>query len=212
MLPGTHRSLANLNGPDPIASVICVLGSVSASFSRMMIGTELMVLPSEFEHEAVRLAQDEAERLVVDGFEFLGEAEQTLADAVACAPASERGDHVLGGDRTAVVELEAVAQRERIGLAVGADVVAVDHLRLRPDVGIVSEQRVVDQHAVDGGDRLRRPERVEHADVGVQHRAQHLFLRLHGRCDPKGRGQHCGGDSPSTKRRNGLSDHGDLSW
>ena len=65
---------------------------------------------------------------------------------------------------------------------------------LRLHVGVVAEQRVVDQHAVDVGDGLRGPDRVEHAHVGVQHGAQHLLLGL-GRAD---RGK-AGGDRGSMR-------------
>ena len=49
-------------------------------------------------------------------------------------PALERGDHVLGGDRRAVVELQPVAQRERVDELVRADLVLADHLRLRVEL------------------------------------------------------------------------------
>jgi hypothetical protein len=75
------------------------------------------------------------------------------------------------------VELEAIPQGERIGELVGADLVLVDHLGLRLLVGVVAEQRVVDQRAMDVGDRLGGPDRIDDAHVGVHHGLEHFLLR-----------------------------------
>ncbi len=68
---------------------------------------------------------------------------------------------------------------------VGADVIGIDHLRVRAAIVVVAEERVVDQHAVDAGDGLGGPVRIEGPDVGMQHRAQHLLLRPRGRCEQR---------------------------
>ena len=141
-------------------------------------GDRAAALAEQFQHHAVGFAQHHLESLVVDRLERRDIAQQALADAVLGAPALERGDDVLGGDRRAVVEFEPVPQSESIGETVGADLVLADHLRLRLLVGVVAEQRVVDQRAMDVGDGLRGPDRIDHAHIGVHHGAQHLFLVL----------------------------------
>jgi hypothetical protein len=85
------------------------------------------------------------------------------------------------------VELQSVAQRERVGELVGADLVLADHLRLRIELLVVAEQRVVDQHRVDARDGLRGPDRIKRAHVGVHHGAQHLLRMGAGHRDGGGR-------------------------
>ena len=166
-------------------------------------------MPSDLQHHAVGLLQRHAEGLVVDVLELVDEREQPLADAVLLAPAAERGDHVLGGDGRAVVELELVAQREGVDELVLGDVDLVDHLRLGLHVGVVAEQRVVDQHAVDVGDGLRRPDRVEDAHVGMQHGAQHLLLGL----GESARRDRCGERAPQARcRPSAMTSASTSSW
>ena len=66
------------------------------------------------------------------------------------------------------MKLQSIAQRKGIDELVPADVVLADHLRLRIELLVVAEQRVVDEHPVDAGNRLRGPDRIERAHVGVQ--------------------------------------------
>jgi hypothetical protein len=149
---------------------------------------------------AVGLLEDDLERLLVDRLDAVGEQQQALAGRVARAPATDRGDDVARRDGRAVVPAQPVAQRHRVGQLVGADVVLADHLRLRDEVVVDAEQRVVDQQPVDPGDGLRRPVRVEGAHVGVHHGAQDLLLRgrdgggegRDGRAAGKGKGAQSG--------------------
>ncbi len=80
---------------------------------------------------------------------------------VAHRPALQRGDHVLGGDRLAIVELEPVAQGEGPGELVVAHLPRVDHLRLDLELAVQCEQRVVDHVTVVAHDEGGGPDRVE---------------------------------------------------
>ena len=75
------------------------------------------------------------------------------------------------------MEFQPIAQGEGVDEPVGADLVLADHLRVRLLVGVVAEQRVIDQGAVDVGDGLGGPHRVDDAHIGMHHGAQHFFLR-----------------------------------
>ena len=161
-------------------------------------------LAERLEHHAVGLVEHHAERLVVDGLLALDEREQPLADIVARRPALERGDHVLGGDRRSVMKFQPVAQRERVGELVRADLVFADHLRLRIELVVVAEQRVVDQHPVDARDGLRGPERIERAHVGMQHGAQNLLLRVDDCCGCDGGGKRDHGSEACSHQPNLL--------
>ena len=142
-------------------------------------GDRALALAQRLQHHAVGFAQDHGEGLVVDRLHLGDEAHQTLADAILGAPALQRGDHVLGRDRRSVVELEPIAQGEGIGEPVRADLVLAHHLGLRLLVAVVAEQRVVDQCAMDVGDRLGGPHWIDDAHIGMHHRLEYLFLRLH---------------------------------
>ena len=140
-------------------------------------------LGQNVDQQAVGLLQRPDEGLVVTGDQRCRIFEKLLARAVALAPAVHGSDHILAGHRRAVVELEPVAQSELIHLAVFADGPLVDHLRLRVELGIAGEERVVDHQPVDAGDGLRRPERVERADIRMHGDTQRLGLlrrRRHG--------------------------------
>ena len=96
---------------------------------------------------------------------------------VARAPALDRGDAVLGGDRRAVAPFQAVAQGDGPGQLVVGDRVLLRHLRLDLEVGVLGEQHVVDHVAEVSGDQRRGPDRVEDLDVGVAHHAQRRLRR-----------------------------------
>ena len=136
-------------------------------------------LPSASSDVGERLLQLEREGLVVDRRPGLGHLAQALAEDVALGPAFDRGDAVGRAHRRAVVELQAVAQREGVGQAVGADLVLVDHLRLDVELRVGREQHVVDHVAMVAGDVGRGPDRVEAAQVGLGHELQDLALREH---------------------------------
>src|SRR5262245_61723513 len=107
------------------------------------------------------------------------------------------------------MEFKLVAQRKGVNELVFADVEFIDHLRFRLHVGVVAEQRVVDQHAVDVGDGLRGPDWIKHAHVGMQHRAQDLLLRLGRACRGQTHGNRSGyRNRECAKRRTRPQAHG----
>ena len=87
-------------------------------------------LAERLEHEAAGLAQEDAEGVGRRRIHALHELHQRRAHRIALAPALQRGDHVLAGDRLAVVELQALAQLEGPQPVVAAFGPALDHLRL----------------------------------------------------------------------------------
>ena len=112
----------------------------------------------------------------VDRLEPLRLREELPAGAVALAPALQRGDHVARRDGAAVVEAQPLAQGEAVGAAILAHGPALDHLRLRLELVVAREERVVDHHAVDAGDGLRGPEGIERADIRMHDDFQRLLL------------------------------------
>ena len=160
-----------MKGPEPTNSLICSSAGVSA----IALGHDEGIargLGERLQHDAGRRLQHELEGLGVDrlGLGHLGP--QDLAQRIAHRPALERGQHVLGRDGLAVVELEPVAQREGPGELVGRDVPLVDHLRLDLQVVVEREQRVVDHVAVVAHDEGRGPDRIEDLEVRVHDHAQ----------------------------------------
>ena len=117
------------------------------------------------DHEPIGRAQHDAEGLVVDDRGILHAPHQRLAGAAAGGPATHRGDAVGRRHRGAVGELQAITQLERIGELVVGHAPAGHHLRLRREIGVEAEQRVVDHPAVVGADVRGGPDRIEHAQV-----------------------------------------------
>ena len=149
--PASIRRRLKMNGPEPITSstLICVLGSVSATRFGHHEGHVRRRLAERLQHQAVRLLQLQREGLGVRRPSMSPtRAHQLLAHRILGAPALDRGDAVLGGDRLAVMPFEAVAQGEGLGELVGRDVVLVDHLRLDLELLVHREQRVPDEVAV----------------------------------------------------------------
>ena len=160
-----------------MCSSICLSAGVSATRFGMMNGTLDDGLPSAssmMPHASRRKMRKVFGRGRVHA---LDEGHQLLPHRVALAPALDRGDHVLAGDRLAVVELEAGAQREGPQALVGAHRPLLHHLRLDLVLLVGAEQRVVDHVAVVARHELRGPDRVEDAEVRVRHHAQDLVLR-----------------------------------
>ncbi len=73
--------------------------------------------------------------------------------------------------RLTVMEFEAVAQHEVIAELVRRFVELADHLRVRLELRVNREQRVEHHVAVIAGHIGRRPDRVEHLDVGLWNEA-----------------------------------------
>ncbi|CAM5201921.1 hypothetical protein BTHI11S_04724 [Bosea thiooxidans] len=102
------------------------------------------------------------------------QADNALGEPLAARrhlePALQRGDDVLGIEIAAIVELDALAQLDRVGLAVGRDgrQRGSQH-RLRRPVGVEGEQRLVDMvhdRTDEVGSRRHRIERLRLADHG----------------------------------------------
>ncbi len=72
----------------------------------------------------------EDQRLVAVGGKLVGRREERLAEGVALAPAVQGGNAVAGEHGLAVVELEAVAERDAPGLALVRGGGSLRHLRL----------------------------------------------------------------------------------
>ena len=170
--------LAEDERPDPIAFSICLNGSVSAIAFGMMKGTLEEIFAIEFDQEAVGAGELDLERLGVAAADALDRREHQLAHGVALAPADQRGGAVVGGDRLAVMEAQAVAQHEGVSLAVGRGLPLVDHLRLGLEVFVHREQRVVDHVAVVAADVGGGPDRIDVLQVGMRDDAQHRAARL----------------------------------
>ena len=122
--------MTNRNGPEPITSVICCVGVGRGEALRHHERHVAVDLAERVEHEAERLLQHEREGLVVDRVERRGAASERLAQPSLRPSAASEATQSAGVHRRAVVPLEAVAQRERVGELVVADLPLVDHLRL----------------------------------------------------------------------------------
>ena len=91
--------------------------------------------------------------------------------ASADAPAAQAGDDVAAEHLRAVVEQQAVAQRQRPEVLIGVDGMPGQHLLLRVAVGVQCEQRVEHHHAVVAGDE-GADQGIEQGQVGVGHELQ----------------------------------------
>src|SRR5580704_13261000 len=74
-------------------------------------------------------------------------------------------------------KFEAGPQGKGIHQPVRRNLVALDHLRLRPELRIPRKERVVDHVPVHNGDRRRVGVRIGHFEVGMRHDPQHLVRR-----------------------------------
>ena len=118
--------------------------------------------------KAEGLLQRQPEGLGVECVKAFGEGHEQLPLAVLAAPAPQRGDHVFGRDRLAVVPREAVTQREGVLQGVVAHLPGVHHLRLDFQVLVQREQNVVDHVSVIAGDVGGGPDGVDNLEVGVR--------------------------------------------
>ena len=134
-------------------------------------------LAERLQHQPVGFLQGEREGPGIDRLHLLREVHQLLAHGIARRPPLDRGDAVLGGDRLAVVEFQAVAQGEGVGELVAAHGPGVDHLRLDSEPAVDGEQRVVDHVAVVAHDVGGGPHRVEDLHVGMHDDLQRLRRR-----------------------------------
>ena len=125
----------------------------------------------QFDREFAGIGHDER-------VEALGQ--QPAVDG-ADRPSLERRDHVGAGDRRPVMERQAGTQDEIVIQAIRADAVALHHLRLRVEVLVEAEQRLIDEvgkilRGVGGG-----PGRIERSQV-LRRRDVQRGLRACGSC------------------------------
>jgi hypothetical protein len=128
-------------------------------------------LGQRLQHQAVRLLQLHLKGLVAFRLYARDERHQELAHAVLLAPALDRGDRILGGDRLAVVPRQAVPQRESVGQVVVADLIRPDHLRLNVHLLVEGKQGVVDHVAVVAADVRCGPDRIDDFEVRMHDHA-----------------------------------------
>jgi hypothetical protein len=133
------------------------------------------------EHRPEGTAQPHLDGPRVDRLERLDVADQRGTARLARGPAPQRRHHVLGLDRRTVVELQAFAQHEAPFQPVGRSLVAGDHLRLRPALGVQREELVVDHEAMLDRHALGRHDRIDIGDVAVDQHPQHGLRRGGGR-------------------------------
>ncbi|CAH1698622.1 hypothetical protein BOSEA1005_11675 [Hyphomicrobiales bacterium] len=140
-----------------------------------------------------------------------GDAGEALGQALAARrhvePALQRGDDVLGIEVAAIMQLHALAQLDRVGLAVGRDggQRGSQHRLGRP-VGVEGEQRLVDMlhdRADEVGGRRHRVERLRLADHGEVRARRRLGLA--GRRSQHGRGGETGRKAGKATSRQGCA-------
>jgi hypothetical protein len=150
LLPGTHfLDEAERAGADHFGDLLVGVGRGLLLAHHVADGGA--GLGQHIDHQAVGLVQAELEAVLAGRHDLLHAPHHVLAAAVARRPAIERGDAVLGGDRRAVVPLEAVAQHELVDQLVVADLPGIDHLRLGLQIRVDPEQRVEDYLARRNG-------------------------------------------------------------
>jgi len=108
---------------------------------------------------------------------------EELSEHVALAPALDGRHAVLGGHRSPVMPVEAVAERDGVNEPVVAQGIAFGHLRLDVEIRIRGEQRVIDRIAVIAGDERGGPDRVDVLQIRVD---RHIQLGLTRRREGEG--------------------------
>ncbi len=101
------------------------------------------------------------------------------------------------------MEFQVGPQFECPGFEIGADVVALDHLRLWVKLVVDAIKRVPDQQGAVAHDILRGPDRIEVRQIGLRDEAQRLAV---GRATDAGRGQKAGRARRGTQKL--ASSHG----
>ena len=169
----------NLNGPLPIASLTCVIG---IGLRQPLRHDRAIDLGQRVRQQRERLLQTEADHLVGRRRELVGARHQRLAERIrawrsagssrhsrAPAPACRRG---MQARRAA--SGPTACRRSRP--------LALDHLRLHVELGIVAVQRVVDREREVAGDVGRRPHRIERGEIGVRREVDGLAPLRPARC------------------------------
>jgi hypothetical protein len=90
----------------------------------------------------------------------------------ALTPALQRSDNVGRADRLPIMELKPVPQSENVGELVVAYRPVLNHLRLRPELAVHREQRVINHVAEVAGDVDPRPVWIEDRKIGMRNEPQ----------------------------------------
>jgi hypothetical protein len=107
-----------------------------------------------------RLLQRDPHGAVILHAPRIDELGHRLSDGLPCGPAGKAGSTVLGANRLAVVESQAVPQADQIGSAVVGHGVTIGHLRMRVERIVDAEQRVIDGPTMVHGNGGRGEDRV----------------------------------------------------
>ena len=135
-------------------------------------GRRGMRLADGVQQPAKGARQPDHDGLVVLRAKAFRHSAQRLAEAVALGPAIEACRAVARAHRLAIMEFQAVAQRDLPGQPIGGDGVAGGHLRHRVQLRIHPVERVEDAIPMGDGDRGRGEDRVEDGEVGTRDIAQ----------------------------------------
>src|SRR5215831_17385427 len=98
-----------MNGPEPVVSSSCFMGSSSATRLGIMKGTTTE--GDRFQQRPEFLLEDDLEGPVVDDLVVLQGERKLLAHRIARRPALQRSHAILCLDRRAIVPFQPVAQR-----------------------------------------------------------------------------------------------------
>ena len=100
------------------------------------------------------------------------------------------------------MELESVAERERVGQLILGEFVLVHHLRLNLELGIGGKQRVVDHVPVIAGNVRRGRDRIENAQVGLRNELEYLLplSQRHWNAQDRSQGESAGHNGYRTKQ------------
>ena len=143
--------------------------------------------------------QPNANPPVIRRGDLLGQRIQPLPQHIALRPANDRGHAITPAHRLIIVEFQALAQRDRPGQPITADLMPRRHLRLHPILRIQPIKQVIDHEAVIAHNHGRAPNRVNTGQVGLRHEAQRPPRPL---C--KSRRRHASGQNTTTRNTHDL--------
>ena len=179
--PGTRSSALKRKGPLPTSSVHLAEGIGVGQPLRHHGADRDGRLAERDGQQREGPLQAEADRAVVGRGELVRRVHQDGAEGVALRPAAEAGDAVAGQDLLAVMEAQALAQRQVPALAVVLDAVPVHHLRRGSVLAVHAVQRVEHHVAVVAGDVGEGGHGVERHHVLLRREAERGGgLRPHG--------------------------------
>ena len=137
------------------------------------------------QHVRVRTLQADLEGLVVDRRHLIQQRGHAHAERIALRPAIDRGDAVDRAHLLAVMEHQAVTQRDAPAQLVVGQFVTGSHLRLH-DERLVETEKLVARHVgVLQPDDGNRPHRIEHDQIGIRHITQRVLRGAPDRRQPE---------------------------